>query len=497
LQGHAPQDIVDALDEEERAAVLLPETGLDDGPGDSAGERRRDLQLTTIHPASELDRRLVSTYCLANSFIQEQGVNTLFLALGMLQWQDNGANPEPRLAPLVLLPVSLERVNIRGRFRLRHTGDDPESNVSLREKLRLEFGVSLPELPEEDGLDIGAYFDSVAAAFQGLNGWTVDRGQVSLGFFSFSKFLMYRDLDVENWPDDTSPAEHPIIGALLVDGFNEPPPLIGSDDHLDSVLAPGDTYQVVDADGSQTLTLLDVNQGLNMVVQGPPGTGKSQTITNMIAEAVGRGRTVLFVSEKMAALEVVKRRLDNVGLGDACLELHSHKTGKKVVLDELARTLELGRPRTGHVTEDGTELTRLRERLNSYCDAINRTVGESGVTPFQAAGERLSLSGAVEQRVPVPGISQWSQAEYRRKRGLVEELQARVKAMGTPAEHPFWGSGLNDLLPAAQDSLRADLEAYRAAQENLKDRVDILVQTMWLSEPANLAEAERLAAAAR
>ena len=342
--------------------MLIPESGPEDGPGESGGQRRRDLQLATPHPAAELDRRLVSTYRLANSFIQEQGVNTLFLALGMLRWRDGGANQETRLAPLVLLPVSLERVNLRGRFRLRHTGDDPESNVSLREKLRLEFGVALPELPEADSLDTGAYFDSVAEAVHGLDGWTVDSEQIALGFFSFSKFLMYRDLDVETWPGDASPAEHPIIGALLEDGFDEPPPFVDDDDNLDSVLAPGDTYQVVDADGSQTLTLLDVNQGLNMVVQGPPGTGKSQTITNMIAEAVGHGRTVLFVSEKMAALEVVKRRLDNVGLGDACLELHSHKTAKRVVLDELSRTLDLGprHPKGGGLREAKIALISLR-----------------------------------------------------------------------------------------------------------------------------------------
>ena len=138
-----------------------------------------------------------------------------------------------------------------------------------------------------------------------------------LGFFSFSKFLMYRDLDVNIWPDSSKPTEHPIIGALLHEGFDELAPTISSDDHLDQHLMVKDVNHVVDADGSQTLALVDVNNGRNLVVQGPPGTGKSQTITNMIAEAIGQGRTALFVSEKMAALEVVKRRLDNVGLGDA------------------------------------------------------------------------------------------------------------------------------------------------------------------------------------
>ena len=492
IQGHSPQELIDALHEGERAAVLVPESGDDPGV-----DRRRYLQLATAHPAAELDRRLVSTYRLANSFIQEQGVNTLFLALGMLQWLDNGANSDPRLAPLVLLPVSLERINPRGQFQMRHTGDDPESNVSLREKLRLEFGVDLPELPESEGLDIGSYFDSVAEAVSGLSGWTVDRGRVELGFFSFSKFLMYRDLDVENWPEDAAPTDHPIIGALLEDGFDEPPPLIGGDDNLDAVLTPGDSYHVVDADGSQTLTLLDVNQGLNLVVQGPPGTGKSQTITNMIAEAVGHGRTVLFVSEKMAALEVVKRRLDNVGLGDACLELHSHKTAKKMVLDKLARTLELGRPRTGAVAEDLTELARLRERLNGYCEAINREIGDSGITPFQAAGELLATSATESLNAQIADISQWPKGEYRRKRGLVEELQARVLAMGPPAKHPFWGSGLTELLPAAQESLGVRLDAYKEALDGLISQANILAQSMRLIAPGDLAAVRRLVAAAR
>ena len=500
LQGHSLQELIKALDEEERVAVLVPhpprESGANSSNG-SNGTRRQDLRLNTIHPADELDRRLLSTYRLANSFIQEQGVNTLFLALGMLQWQDNSANKESRLAPLVLLPVSLERTNPRGQFQLRHTGDEPVSNVSLREKLRLEFGIALPELPEADGLDIDAYFDSVSETVQGLDDWTVDREGVALGFFSFSKFLMYRDLDAETWPEDSSPTDHAIIGALLEDGFDEAPPKIGSDDNLDAVLAPGDTYHVVDADGSQTLTLMDVNQGMNLVVQGPPGTGKSQTITNMIAEAVGHGRTVLFVSEKMAALEVVKRRLDNVGLGDACLELHSHKTAKKMVLDELARTLELGRPRTGAVAEDVTELTRLRQRLNNYCDAVNRVVGESGVTPFQASGELLARAGVDSPRVSLSEISQWSQAEYRRKRGLVEELQARLLYMGPPKQHPFWGSRLTDLLPAAQDDIRRNLLVYKSALENLTELANNLAQTMRASAPTDLADVRQLVAATR
>ena len=490
---HTPHEILNALAEEEQTAILLPGK---EPKQISSRSRQRNLELTTVHPADELDRRLTSTYRLANSFIQEQGVNTLFLALGMLEWVESGSSSESRYAPMVLLPVSLERTHPQKNYLLRHTGDEPESNVSLREKLRLEFGITLPELPESDAFDIREYLDAVTEAVSGQEGWTVDRDRVVLGFFSFSKFLMYRDLDIKNWPDDASPSEHPIIASLLEDGFEEPFPKVTSDDNLDSVLLDREHFQVVDADGSQTLALLDINQGINLTIQGPPGTGKSQTITNIIAEAVGRGKTVLFVSEKMAALEVVKRRLDEVGLGDACLELHSHKTAKKIVLDELSRTLDLGRPRLGPADDDIAELENLRERLNRYSKAINMTIGESGVTPFQAAGELMGSKGIAPPDIPINNISQWSQSEYRLKRSLVEELQARVDVMGPVKDHPFWGTRLTSVFPADLNNLRIKLESYQSALLALPEPTGQLVQTMQLLDPANLAETDMLASAA-
>ena len=159
-----------------------------------------------------------------------------------------------------------------------------------------------------------------------------------------------------------------MLGALLDQGFDELALEIDDEADLDLHLSSQGVHHVVDADSSQVMSLVDVNQGRNLVVQGPPGTGKSQTITNMIAQALGANKTVLFVSEKMSALNVVKRRLDSVGLGDACLELHSNKTAKKAVLEELSKTISLGRPVLGNVEADSDELIRLRDRLNAYSD---------------------------------------------------------------------------------------------------------------------------------
>ena len=163
----------------------------------------------------------------------------------------------------------------------------------------------------------------------------------------------------------------------------------------------------MDADSTQTLALLDAKSGRSLVIQGPPGTGKSQTITNLIAEAVGHGKTVLFVAEKMAALEVVKRRLDAVGLGDACLELHSRKTNKRAVLQELDRTMRLGRPKLEQVEDDLRILTDLRDWLNGYSEAMNAPIGQSGVTPYRVIGELVRLGrGAAPRTNPIGQIGE-------------------------------------------------------------------------------------------
>ena len=423
---------------------------------DGAPTRHIDTKLQTGLSSQELQARLLSTYYLANSFIQEQGVNTLFLALGMLTWYESEDSQESKRAPLVLVPVALERSNVRERFQLRHTGDGAGENLSLIEKTRAEFGVTLPGFPDAEDLNIEAYFDSVEEAIQYSPRWTVDRSSVVLGFFSFSKFLMYRDLDVDIWPDDVNPTEHSIVGALLHEGFNEAAPTISSDDHLDQHLMVSEVHHVVDADGSQTLALVDVNNGRNLVVQGPPGTGKSQTITNMIAEAIGRDRTVLFVSEKMAALEVVKRRLDSVGLGDACLELHSHKTTKRTVLEELQRTLELGQPRLGQIEADLDTLVPVARSIERLLRGGQQPVGGQRGQPLPGL-RRAGIVATTHPRDRSPKAGHPRHAVLVRAR-LQPQARYRTRASGQGRQHrpapraPFLGSrpsGAASCRPAA------------------------------------------------
>jgi hypothetical protein len=384
-----------------------PEEDEDGGPA----ARHVDLRLQTNVRSTELQSRLRKTERDARIFIEAQGVNTLYLALGMLRWFESTSSQEARRAPLILVPVTLERSNVRERFRISYTEEDLGDNLSLVNKLNAEFAIQLPEITSEEDFEIAAYFDVVEQAIESEPRWSLDRDAVFLGFFSFGKLLMYRDLDKENWPQGRGPSDHQIIQSLFSENPLEAPPRLPEDELLDRHLDPAEVHQVMDADSSQTLALLDVKRGQNLVVQGPPGTGKSQTITNIIAEALGRGKSVLFVAEKMAALEVVKRRLDYVGLGDTCLELHSRKTNKRVVLQELDRTMGLGRPRLDEVEDDLKLLTDIRDRLNDYCEAMNIPVGESGVTPYRAIGE-LTRFGSELTTLPRLGVGLRAQRRY-------------------------------------------------------------------------------------
>jgi very-short-patch-repair endonuclease len=418
-----------------------------------------DSRLQTPYTAKQLESRLLSTYYYARTYIEEQGVNILYIALGMLHWYESDSSKECRNAPLVLVPVQLDRVSAKERFTIAYTEDEIGFNISLAAKLKADFGLDLPSFPEDGELDLDAYFAEVRRAIEGFGRWSVDSRSVVLGFFSFGKFLMFRDLDPDTWPEHARPEHHPVLSALLQDGFREETSRIADDEKIDPHFSLSETNHVMDADSSQIAAILDAMEGRNMVVQGPPGTGKSQTITNLIAEAIGRGKKVLFVSEKMAALEVVKRRLDRLGLGVACLELHSHKTNKKALLHELSATLDLGRPKYSDNGEVQL-LEQLRTRLNEYCDAVNTEVGDTGTTPYAALGELVRVqqeyagSSAPFPKLLLPSLGQWSRGMYQRRAGLVEELQKLIASIGSPRKHPFWGSGKSFVLPAEIEELR-------------------------------------------
>ena len=281
-------------------------------------------------------------------------------------------------------------------------------NASLREKLRSISKVELPELPEGDDWLPSSYFDAVAEAVAWEVRWQVDRAGCGLGFFTFSKLLMWRDLAPSAWPEANRLLDHPLVSALLGhgQGFDTAPPIVDDEEPIDKKIDVATAIHVLDADSSQAVAVEEAKAGRNLVVQGPPGTGKSQTIANIIDAAVQSGRSVLFVAEKAAALDVVYGRLKAAGLEPLCLELHSRKATKAAVVSSLDRALGAG----GAVPLDpgiAGSLRAARDRLDGWSETLHRDIGRSGRTPYHVMGRVLQLHAEnvkpLSERLDAPG----------------------------------------------------------------------------------------------
>ncbi|MCU0691364.1 MAG: DUF4011 domain-containing protein, partial [Polyangiaceae bacterium] len=302
----------------------------------------RDARIQTPLYPQDLEASLRTIASAARSALEETGTNMLHLVFGFLEWFDDESVDKPLFAPVMTLPVTLRRGDVDARTRtyryhIAYSGEDAVTNSSLQEKLKRDFGIALPVVDDEELPE--AYFARVREAVGPMPAWRVRR-QITLALLSFGKLLMVRDLDPARWPPDAGPLAHPRARELF-EGIEQTAYEVGREYQLDDpALASSLPSLVLDADSSQHSALLDALNGRNLVIQGPPGTGKSQTITNLIAAALVRGKSVLFVAEKLAALEVVRRRLDAVGLGVFCLELHSHKTQRMQMLRDVRTRLE-------------------------------------------------------------------------------------------------------------------------------------------------------------
>lgn len=446
----------EGVDEEDLfAGFIQPEDDEVDERG--IAKRHTDTRLQTALTSERLQKKLLGLYYTARTSQEEQGVNILYLALGFLKWYESESSDQEYYAPLILVPVSLDRQSARERFKLRYLEEDISTNLSLQELLKADHGVDLPDVPDDDDLSPNTYYDDVVRAVSGQPRWEVLPNDMILSLFSFSKFLMFRDLNPENWPENQQITEHPLISGLLAEGFRADPPLCGDDDKIDQFIDPSAMVHVLDADSSQMVTIEEVKRGRNLVIQGPPGTGKSQTIANLMAAGVKEGKKVLFVSEKMAALDVVKRRMDAIGLGEICFELHSHKANKRHVLEDLKRTLDLTSPIVVNVERVANDLKRRRDTLNLHCQLLHERAQPSGLTPYRVIGELVALRarGVPPADFALNGADQWTDEEVREKQNLLEDVVGRIEEIGTPNKHPWRGVGLEVALPNDIDRLAA------------------------------------------
>lgn len=327
----------------------------------------------------------------AQSSIEETGNNILYLAFGCLEWTEKNKS---FFAPLILLPVELIKTANRGgakTFYLSASDDAPVANVTLKERLRRDFGIELP-MPELGGdvVDLEGYLKAVAESVSEVEGWQV-HPYLNLALFNFSGLGLYEDLIPESVQG--SPLVRQLLAAEVSDeDLPAEADVIAEDVHVDQPeIAERVPVLIAQADASQFAAVADVMAGRSMVIEGPPGTGKSQTITNIIANALYAGKRILFVAEKKVALDVVYTRLSEAGLKPYCLRIESDKANKRQVYDELAERIDLAppmRPRRDGVQEGFKEL---RQELNHFAALLNQPHGHEEQSHHDLLWQELQL----------------------------------------------------------------------------------------------------------
>ncbi|MBC7473118.1 MAG: DUF4011 domain-containing protein, partial [Candidatus Sericytochromatia bacterium] len=337
----------------------------------------------------------------ASSSLEEQGINTLFIALGQLTWTEQENSVDKFLSPILLLPVELFKVSINSPYKLRILEDEIIINPALITKLINQFAIILPDLPEEiNSITLRMYFSKLKEEIKDIPSQVLEE-KMCLGIFSFNKLVLYNDLERYN---ELIKSHSILNGKISSEQKNESFSDFTSD-LLDQNISSKSTFQVLDADSSQQEAIVLAKKGASFVLQGPPGTGKSQTITNIIAECISDGKSVLFVSEKMAALEVVKKRLENCGLGDFCLEMHGQKIVKKNIFSDLEKTLQLNKKVIKKDTEEELiKLDKIKKQLNNYVQCLHKLQGNLEISTYKAQSRLASLDSYKLLRFSIPNI---------------------------------------------------------------------------------------------
>lgn len=428
---------------------------LDDEDEEFKGDARNTTasgDIQTNRSIKELQKTLRNLRDKAKTAIEEQGVNILYLSFGFLKWKESNDSEQTLASPIVLVPVTLTLESITSPFTLNLHEDEIVLNPTLLHKLDNDFGIKLPGFEGHED-DIIEYLNSINDIAQ-KNKWTVSY-ESGLSLLSFLKINMYKDLDYNK--DILS--VHPIIKALSgdVSGVSSLPEEYNDFNH-DEITRPIDTFQVVDADSSQQDAILYSKKGVSFVLQGPPGTGKSQTITNIIAESLAEGKKVLFVSEKMAALEVVHKRLSQAGLADFCLTLHSHKANKKEVLNELGKTLTLNKIKLQDEALYQLELLQVeREKLNRYQTEIHTQCLPLGKSIYEISGRLAKLYEMPDIIFSIENVGGITPEKLNQYIYLLGELSKTIGKMTEDYQSNPWR---NCNVPNVSHELRHDIETY-------------------------------------
>ncbi len=428
----------------------------------------KNNRIRTFLNEADLDTALKSLYRSAKVSMEENGSNTLFLALGLLRWYESDLSEKPRYAPLVLIPIDIVRNTRNKGYIIRSRQEETQINVTLLEYLRQDHGISitgLDPLPlDEHGIDLPLVFNTIRQAVMGKKRWNIEE-YAFIGLFSFSQFVMWNDL--RNRSEEIS--QNKVVSSLMAGSLTYAPEDISiTPENIDSDLDLENMAVPMSADSSQLAAIAAAGSGQSFVLHGPPGTGKSQTITNMIANALYNDKSVLFVAEKMAALNVVQKRLANLGLDPFCLELHSNKTNKTTVLAELDKALEVGKIKSPEeYSAEAARLKAQKAQLNDTITALHEK-RNCGVTLYEAisAYER-SISEKDKISVSKDIFANLAKETLDRFSDLVHRYSIAIAETGDFADFPLKDIGITSYSMEQRDKFHTEAAGTIARGENV------------------------------
>ena len=426
---------------------------------------------------AKLEADLVDLYRKAKSDLDEGGANTLFLALGFLKWKKSAQDPKTYRAPLILLPVKLERKSALSGVKMSLHEDEPRFNLTLLEMLKQDFELNILGLEgtlprDESGIDVNLIWNKIRQAVLDIPGFEVVTDLV-LSTFSFAKYLMWKDL-VDRRDQLTKSAlvkyliERKANGDSFASHSNFPNPR-----DLDDKINPSELFIPLSADSSQIAAVVASAKDCDFVLDGPPGTGKSQTIANMIAHNLAQGRRVLFVAEKRAALEVVYRRLKEKHLSEYCLELHSNKTSKLEVLHQLEAAWDTRDTLSAEEWQrEASTVQQLRDRLNEVVRLLHKR-HPNGWTLFDAIGRVVRDGNDSVPRFSWPSGTQHDEATLSRLRDVSHRLDLYLNGVfDIPSgfsviNRQEWDNHWQDEIVACASNLPAKIDALISAGDAL------------------------------
>ncbi len=451
-----------------RDASLYREQTGGDAMADYLREEMSQRRLHAALSERDLDARLTDIERTTRLGLEEGGANTLFLALGFLVWTESAGSDIEHRAPILLVPMNIERKSVREGFRVHLSDEEPRINVTLLQKLKVDFGISiegLDPLPEDDsGLDIRKILRTIRGAIKREPRWKVE-DDASLTILTFSRFLMWLDLEA-----NAEELKKNAIVRHLIETPNElfdPGAPFPELETLDDRYPPSETFCPLHADSSQLCAIHAAAEGRTFVLQGPPGTGKSQTITNLIAHCLTVGKRVLFVAQKRAALDVVHKRLKDVGLGPFCLELHSNKATKESFRAQVRDALAVaGAGTSEHWEIETNRLAEQRKSLNGYARSLHKPLA-FGKSAYWVISRLIHYEGEPKITLDFGSPERRTAEEFERMRAFVRELAEAVRISGDPAGHPLGPVRLSNWAYGIDDDIRRAIQTAKEAHQKL------------------------------